>query len=67
LEVILLKDDDPSRKFSINFSMIEQVLHWAGISYDLDSLKQDVMAQFLDSEDNCKGEFLFVIVFQVWP
>ena len=65
--VILLKDDDPLGKFSINFSSTKKVLHGVGICYDLGSSKQDVMAQFSDCEDNYKGEFLFVIVFQGWP
>jgi hypothetical protein len=66
-DVVLLKDDDLSGKFSINFSVTEKVLHWVGICYDLGSSKQDVMVRFLDYEDNCKGEFLFVIIFQGWP
>jgi hypothetical protein len=43
-EVVLLKDENPSGKFSINLPMNEQVLHWVGIYYDLGSSKQNVMA-----------------------
>jgi hypothetical protein len=43
-EVILLKDDDPSGKFTINFSTTEQVLHGVGIYYDFGSSKKNVMA-----------------------
>jgi hypothetical protein len=47
--------------------MTEQVLHGVGICYDFGSAKENVMAQFLDYEDNYKGEFLFMIVLQGWP
>ena len=43
-KVVLLKDDDPSGKFSINLSMIEQVLHRVGICDDFSCAKQNVMA-----------------------
>jgi hypothetical protein len=66
-EVVLLKDEDPSGKFAINFLATEQVVHWVGIYDDFGSSKKDVMAQFLDCKDNYKGEFLFMIVFQGWP
>jgi hypothetical protein len=51
-EVVLLKDDDPSGKFSIDLPTTEQVLHWVGIFYDFGSSKKNVMAQLLDCEDN---------------
>jgi hypothetical protein len=45
----------------------EKVLHRVGICEDLGGAKQNVMAQFLDCEDNCKIEFLFVFILQGWP
>jgi hypothetical protein len=66
-EIVLQKDDNPSGKFTINLSMTEKVLHEVGICYDFGSLKKYVTTQFLDCEDNCKGQFLFVIVFQGYP
>jgi hypothetical protein len=63
LEVVFLKDNDPTSEFSVNLATAEQILHKVGISYDLGGAKQNVMAQFLDCEDNCKSEFLFMFVF----
>jgi hypothetical protein len=53
--IVLLKDNDPSGKFSINFSTTEKVLHGIGIFYDFSHAKKNVMAQFLDCEDDCEG------------
>jgi hypothetical protein len=36
-EVVFLKDDDPSRKISINLSEAEKVVHWVGIYNDFGS------------------------------
>ena len=44
LEVILLKDNNPLSKFSVNLSSDEQVLHRVGICDDLCGAKQNVMA-----------------------
>ena len=43
-EVVILKDDDPSSKCSIDFSATEKVVHWVGICNEFGSSKQDVMA-----------------------
>jgi hypothetical protein len=67
LEIILLKDNDPSSKFSINLSTTEQVLHRVEICDDLCCAKQNVVAQFSDCEDKWKRKFLFVFILQGWP
>jgi hypothetical protein len=61
-----MKDNDPSSKFSIHLPAAEQVLHRVGICDDLCGAKQNVMAQFLDCEDNCKSKFLFMFILQGW-
>jgi hypothetical protein len=66
LEVVFLKDNDPSSEFSVNLPMTEQVLHRVGICDDLCGAKQNVMAQFLDYEDKCKSKFLFMFILQGW-
>jgi hypothetical protein len=66
LEVVLLKDNDPSSKFFVDLAAAEQILHRVGIYNDLGGAKQNVMAQFLDCEDNCKSKFLFMFVLQGW-
>jgi hypothetical protein len=67
LEVVVLKDSDPSSEFIVNLSVAEQVLHRVRIYNDLCGAKQNVMAQFLDYEDNCKSKFLFVFILQGCP
>jgi hypothetical protein len=42
-KVILLKEDGPSWKFTINFSRIEKVLHGVGICDDFGGAKQDIV------------------------
>ena len=65
-EVVFLKDNYPSSKFVVNLATAEQVLHRVGIYDDLGSSKKNIMAQFLDCEDNCKSKFLFMFVLQGW-
>jgi hypothetical protein len=67
LKVVFLKDNDPSREFFVNLPTAEQIMHRVGICDDLCGTKQNVMAQFLDCEDNCESKFLFVFIFQGWP
>ena len=55
LEVVFLKDNDPSSEFSVNLPTAEQILHRVGICDDLCGTKKNVMAQFLDCEDDWKG------------
>jgi hypothetical protein len=43
-------------------TLTKQVLHGFGISHEFGSVKQDIMTQFLDCEDNCEVNFLFMIV-----
>ena len=66
LEVVLLKDNDPASEFAVNLAMTKQILHGVGICDDLGGVKQNVMAQFLDCEENCKGKFLFMFILQGW-
>ena len=65
-EIVLLKDNNPSGKFAINLLMTEQVLHGVGIFYDFSRAKKNVMAQFMDCEDDCEGYFLFMIILLGW-
>ena len=67
LEVVLLKDNDPSSKFVVNLATAKQILHRVGICDDLGGAKQNVMAQFLDCKDNYKSKFLFMFILQGWP
>jgi hypothetical protein len=67
LEVVLLKDNDPPRKFAIDLTTAEQVLHRVGICDDFGGAKQNVVAQFLNCKDNCKSKFLFMFVLQGGP
>jgi hypothetical protein len=41
-------------------------LHRVRICDDLGGAKKNVMAQFLDCEDNCKSKFLFMFIIQGW-
>jgi hypothetical protein len=66
LEVVLLKDNDPPSEFAVDLTTAEQVLHRIGICDDFGGAKQNVMAQFLNCEDNCKRKFLFMFVLQGW-
>jgi hypothetical protein len=67
LEVVLLKDNDPSSKFVVNLATTEQILHRVGICNDLGGAKKNVMTQFLNCKDNCKSKFLFMFVLQGRP
>jgi hypothetical protein len=44
LEVVLLKDNDPSSKLVVNLAAAEKILHRVGICDDLGGTKQNVMA-----------------------
>jgi hypothetical protein len=44
LEVVFLKDNNPSSEFAVNLPTAEQVLHRVGICDDFCSAKQNVMA-----------------------
>ena len=66
LEVVFLKDNDPSREFAVDLTTVEQILHRVGICDDFGGAKQNVVAQFLNCKDNGKSKFLFVFVLQGW-
>jgi hypothetical protein len=53
-------------EFSVDLVTAEQILHRVGICDDLGGAKQNVVAQFLNYEDNCESKFLFMFVLQGW-
>jgi hypothetical protein len=61
-----LDNDNPTRKFSIDLAVTQEVMHGVGISDYFGGTKKDIMAQILNCKNDYEGYILFMCLLERW-